>query len=55
MAAQLANAKVMILGGAGLVGEAIARRLAMLPIRPAQILLGSRTREEAFAMELEDG
>ena len=44
----LSNSKVMVLGGGGLVGQAIARRLAMLPIRPALIVLASRTREEAF-------
>lgn len=38
----------MILGGAGLVGQSIARRLALLPIRPSQIILVSRTRDEAL-------
>lgn len=38
----------MILGGAGLVGQSIARRLALLPIRPSQIILASRTRDEAL-------
>jgi len=49
MAARLLyNSRVMILGGAGLAGYSIARRLALLPIRPAQIILASRTRDEAL-------
>ena len=49
MAARLLNnSRVMILGGAGLAGYSIARRLALLPIRPAQIIVASRTRDEAL-------
>lgn len=41
----------MDLGGAGLVGNAVARRLALLKpsFRPGRILVASRTEDEACA------
>lgn len=52
MAARLlADNIVLVLGGAGLVGNAIARRLALLKpkVRPRRIILASRSEAEACA------
>lgn len=42
---ELRGSTILILGGAGLVGEAVAR--ALLPHEPARLVLAALTREEA--------